>query len=455
MSGSKYVADLSALSAALLTSNVLGRHESLFGAADALRSSRALGGLDKVSALVAANGAAFEHLGAIGKAAAMFREQQHFADQFERFSKTASLFDDALAGAKWMSDVEKAARTMASPYPQFLKGLDQEFARWRGLLDGPTALMGSAQSALAQAGLTWGGGMSLVLDGLASSSILQVSELAAARLLRPAVVYTDFVKATKRRIRTVEKGRSTDGSKTVRRLEVSLRFTEGQFLDAAGLLAAMLTEGSEADSAPSPERPLIGPKRQQAEFLKAAGDDDVATVAAQSTAAGIAATAREVLRIIARCNELRSVAGLDVVFTPTTRVLEVFADFPWLVAVDRSSFGDVLDCLYFLLYEGAGKDNLRFTKKTGGPLEDSDCAVIWRIKHLRNKWLRHDVEHGAAGAIRKSYEQLAGHLKALGLDGPPRTAQQFLTLQRALLAETLSFLQTLQGRLEASSGASG
>ena len=107
-------------------------------------------------------------------------------------------------------------------------------------------------------------------------------------------------------------------------------------------------------------------------------------------------------------------------------MLEAFVNLPWLIPYDEKSFGKFVDGLYFIAYEGAGKDKLRFLKDYGGPLTPEECDVIWSIKTLRNKWLRHDVDHGKESDIDKSWKSLDECFLQLGLSGFP-PAQWLIT----------------------------
>ena len=138
--------------------------------------------------------------------------------------------------------------------------------------------------------------------------------------------------------------------------------------------------------------------------------------------------------------------GVEI-FKPTTRLMTVFSDLPWLSATDRLRFGDVLDCLYFIFYEGAGKDNLRFLDKHGGPLSDADCDLIWCVKHLRNKWSRHDADHGKEKEIQKSWAELAAKFRWLGLAEHPTDTRHFQELHYKLLELAEDFLVRILNKL--------
>lgn len=149
---------------------------------------------------------------------------------------------------------------------------------------------------------------------------------------------------------------------------------------------------------------------------------------------------KSILSLVAQCNEVVQVAGKAEIFKPTTRLLEVYADLPWLIPEDKRTFAEFVDCLYFIFYEGAGKDKLRFLKNNGGELDDADCNFIWCIKHLRNKWLRHNADHGKEADIKRSWKDLSAKFNVLGLEHAPVTKQHFRHLHHSLLREAQAFL---------------
>ena len=157
----------------------------------------------------------------------------------------------------------------------------------------------------------------------------------------------------------------------------------------------------------------------------------------------LAEASRQVLRSIAICNRMVSVESGQDIFKPTTRLLKVYSDLPLIVASDLRSFGEFLDCMYILLYEAAGKDALRYLKQNGGMLEEEECCIIWHIKTLRNKWIRHDADHGGANAIRKSRKQLGIALAELGLNHFPVTTDDYRALQGRILAEVSLLLNRM------------
>jgi hypothetical protein len=155
-----------------------------------------------------------------------------------------------------------------------------------------------------------------------------------------------------------------------------------------------------------------------------------------------------VLELVTLCNEAGKTSEFGVeIFKPTTRLMTVFNDLPWLSATDRLRFSDVVDCLYFIFYEGAGKDNLRYLDKNGGPLTEADCDLIWCIKHLRNKWSRHDADHGNEKDIKKSWAELAVKFRWLGLAEHPTDSRHYQQLHNQLLILAEDFLERILNKL--------
>ena len=102
--------------------------------------------------------------------------------------------------------------------------------------------------------------------------------------------------------------------------------------------------------------------------------------------------------------------------------------------------------MYFVLYEGAGGTSLRY--RGSDLLTDSECEFIWRLKHLRNKWLLHDIEHRSQRDYRTSLARRTDALEFFGLSHVPATPVDFRTLHRAILDEAERFLQLLLCRLQ-------
>jgi hypothetical protein len=265
----------------------------------------------------------------------------------------------------------------------------------------------------------------------------------ASRLLEPSNAYTRFADRTCRRIERSE------NKKVSRALELSLELAENQLKSTNDNLTEVVTVPEDGEFI-SPVRNLLLPVTQQNELVSLVQRheeyDDKALIEHSITAKN-ADDARLILHLINRCNELALFMGTTEIFKPTTRLMEVYADLPWLVVRSKSELAGFVDCLYFVFYEGAGKDKLRFLEQHGGVLDTTSCSFIWSIKSLRNKWLSHDINHGKESEIRKSWSTLREALEEIGFKRIPATDKEFSRLHQRLLAEALGFLNRLHEKL--------
>jgi hypothetical protein len=262
----------------------------------------------------------------------------------------------------------------------------------------------------------------------------------SARLFEIPKAYSSFVQSTTKRLA------ENPTEDVAVRLRGSLNLAEYQLREITDTFNTFVFI-PEDDEEPNEIRILNAPFVQQYEFLNASytvDEDNTEELIKLSPTSQIVELARRVLQLVVQCNEAARVSqfGNDI-FKPTTRLLEVYSEFPWICAIDKRSFRDVVDCLYFIFYEGAGKDKLRFLNEHGGTLNKDDCDLIWIIKHLRNKWSRHDPDHGNEKDIKKSWNELANKFSSLGLTTYPTDAYQFQIIHLKLLALAEDFLRLL------------
>ena len=135
------------------------------------------------------------------------------------------------------------------------------------------------------------------------------------------------------------------------------------------------------------------------------------------------------------------------IFKFTTRVYEASVDLVDLVPTNKSAFGDFIDCIYLVFYEGAGKDKLRYLSSNGGSLSDNDCGIVWAIKILRNKWYRHDPDHGDTTSVNRSYRSLKETLQRFGFPNLPCNAGDYRRLHSLLTDELVRLLEKLRESL--------
>lgn len=296
----------------------------------------------------------------------------------------------------------------------------------------------------------------LVWDIASSSLVNRVNDLGfidhksslLSHLFEVPSVYTDFVSHT---ADLLANSQSNDISS---RLRGSLFLAEHQLLEITNVYNSFISLPEEDDeelSYFSNIRVLKAPFRQQEEILNDEyfeNENDIIALTKSSSTAQTVELTKRVLSLITQCNEAAKTSKLrDDIFKPTNRLMSVCVDLPWFVVTDKYRFGDLIDHLYFIFYEAAGKDKLRFIVNNGGALTEEECDLIWCIKHLRNKWIRHDADHGDKNDIKKSWENLSNKFQWLGLTNYPIDTD-FQILHYKLLELAEDFLLHILQRLE-------
>lgn len=165
-----------------------------------------------------------------------------------------------------------------------------------------------------------------------------------------------------------------------------------------------------------------------------------------SLAEKAAETCRSVQHLFLVCYETAALRGTPTPFKLTASVGTALADLPWLIPTTKHQLSEFVTLMYFALYEGAGGNSLRY--RDGDLLSDSECDFIWHLKHLRNKWLLHDIEHGSPSDVRAARRKLKESLEFFGLSHVPSSAKEYRILHRAILSEAERFLQLLVERLQ-------
>jgi hypothetical protein len=381
------------------------------------------------------------HIAAIAEIAkAMQREYRLFAE----LARPPRLLDDV---TRQIAQMRALSESITAPYRAIQEMMRSQSAVFEGLSARVAALDAIKFSIpqFAQTTLAWNVASIGLANRMNDIGLLAQREMLSARLFEAPSAYTAFVQHTTERL-------AADPAPDIAaRLRGSLNLAEHQLLGIADAVSSFIVVPDDEEK-PDDIRVLNAPFTQQDELLAFDAVEDETDTEAMTIVSPTAQTVqsgRRVLELVTQCNEAgkTSVYGVEI-FKPTTRLMTVFNDLPWLSPTDRFRFGDVVDCLYFIFYEGAGKDNLRFLDKHGGPLTDADCDLIWCIKHLRNKWSRHDADHGKEKDIQKSWAELAAKFRWLGLAEHPTDASHFQQLHHQLLVLAEDFLAHILSKLK-------
>ena len=304
-----------------------------------------------------------------------------------------------------------------------------------------------------QAILAWNVASIGLANRMSDIGLLPRRAMLSARLFEASNAYVAFVGHTTKRL-------ATDPAPDIAaRLRGSLNLAEQQLLDITDTVIGFI-EVPDDEEEPDNKRELNALLTQQNELLTCDAVEDETDTEAMTIVSPTAQTVqcgRRVLNLVTQCNNAckTSPHGVEI-FKPTTRLLEAYHDLPWLSSTNRNDFANVVDCLYFIFYEGAGfyagahrKLKLRFLDDShGGLLTEADCKLIWCIRTLRDKWTRHDADHGNEKNSQKSWSELAAKFRWLGLGKYPTDASHFQQLHHQLLVRAEDFLSLLLSKFK-------
>lgn len=148
-----------------------------------------------------------------------------------------------------------------------------------------------------------------------------------------------------------------------------------------------------------------------------------------------------IVRLVCLINQNRPEDAVSGVFTTTSKSMLAAAQLPTLIADTEVRFGEIVDALYFLLYEGSGAAN-RLTSLAS----DDELLPLWRLKHLRLDF-RHDIEHGSRTDIRRKRHQVSEAYRQLGR-GRPRCASAWKLAQNQLYSDIAAMLEIIADKLD-------
>lgn len=294
------------------------------------------------------------------------------------------------------------------------------------------------------ANASWQSSIASIVESLRQFRVLDSHPQFSNRLLEPYNRYSEFARETLERFKEDVKPDEKSA------FDGSLTLAETQVVSAADLLRESVVQPVDADA--SLTIPVIDIfDVQQLELLNAGNiqvDQGYLFLLKLSPTAALSQKPRNVTKSVIICNRNAKLSGDEEIFTPTTSLLEAQNNLSWITVKDDFSLGNFIDYLYTMLYEAAGRDNLRYRKF----LDDEACDIIWVIKNLRNKYFRHDPDHGKESDQRKSWHSLSESLIKLGFPLLPRTREDFQRLHQRLLDEVYAFLQRLVMAIEQKGG---
>ena len=129
--------------------------------------------------------------------------------------------------------------------------------------------------------------------------------------------------------------------------------------------------------------------------------------------------------------------GKPAVFKPTSKTLYSCAMIPIQIATDYQSFSEIIDHLYFLLYEGSGE-----AKRLSGRCSSDSLEALWNLKDLRTG-ARHDVDHGPGKDVGKKNHRIGEAYKSLIGTVVPRSRTDWLKAQISLYDQLVEMLEAV------------
>ena len=97
---------------------------------------------------------------------------------------------------------------------------------------------------------------------------------------------------------------------------------------------------------------------------------------------------------IYKINAFSEGEGQGVIFKPTAKTMRACGIITSHTVSNEMTFNQLIDQLYFLLYEGSGS-----AKRLTPMASESTLNPLWKLKHLRLA-ARHDVDHGDSRSVR-------------------------------------------------------
>ena len=166
-------------------------------------------------------------------------------------------------------------------------------------------------------------------------------------------------------------------------------------------------------------------------------DTEVVALVDGSASARVVKLGGSIVELVYQFNVEGERSGDGYVFKPTSKTMLAFHVVPTMVASEEGLFSEVVDHLYFLLYEGSGA-----AKRLTSRIPKEKLEALWRLKHLR-LGTRHDTDHGSdsesaakAALVGQAYNELIGRPL-------PRLREEWLAAQQALYKSLLDMLEEI------------
>jgi hypothetical protein len=306
----------------------------------------------------------------------------------------------------------------------------------------PNFKNGLIQQQILESSLTWQIFTDTVSHRINDLNLLKSHPYLSTQLMQPGIIYGNYSTQIAERIE-----QSSD-EKEINALSGSLTLAQEQ-LEGSIQLSPDVVVVPEDDDVQLIIVPIYNSFTVQEQELLACdflpAEKTYEILLTHSIAGQIAEKSRCCVELALYCNKANKVRGGNDIFKPTTKFTESCSLLPYTIAKDQTTLQIIVEHLYFILYEGAGKDHLRFLDE--GFVSDLEMDAVMYVKFLRNKWLSHDADHGDESKIRRTWRNLSEALADLGVAKLPQNPDEYTDLQMRLLNSVEAFLRLLADRI--------
>jgi len=166
-------------------------------------------------------------------------------------------------------------------------------------------------------------------------------------------------------------------------------------------------------------------------------DFSPAEFVSQSCEHQVVALGGRLVRLVYDLNTEAERDGRNAIFKPTNRGLFACMVIPTRIATEDSSFGIVVDHLYFLLYEGSGA-----AQRLTAQVTNETLGALWRLKHLR-LGARHDLDHGSEAEASRKAVNVGEAFRGLIGATVPKSPKAWCEAQKVLYEQLVEMLERI------------
>ena len=196
----------------------------------------------------------------------------------------------------------------------------------------------------------------------------------------------------------------------------------------------------------SPKLNVIELLPEELEYEKSRNEDITPGEALENTPAyQMSERGKGLVERIVNINETCLRKNREPIFKCTDTTMMAAATLSGTVCNSKSSFGDLVDGLYFIFYENLEHIKDIVTDPTVRKEDIYQC--IFRVKHLRTDY-RHDNDHGKESKIKQKIKDIGESYSYYTGKVAPTMKSDFLTAQEGLYDDFDRLTDHLQGIIE-------